>query len=257
MELTLPIFVFWLKKAISALVLPPLLPFILIFLGLVFISKRWRGGFAMAWLGLVVGLLLVTPAVVDGMLAPLEPNAAFQPGQSTDAQAIVVLGGGRNINTPEYGGDTVSRLTLERLRYGARLARATGLPILVTGGAPSGKRTPEGQLMKATLEEDFQTPVRWVEEASLDTRQNARYSAAILKPDGVSRVLLVTHAVHMKRARKEFEAQGLVVTEAPTAWLNSAHDADPLPRLPSAGSAYNGWYALHEWLGLIAYGLSR
>jgi hypothetical protein len=35
----------------------------------------------------------------------------------------------------EYGGDTLGRLTLERVRYGARVAKKTGLPVLVAGGS--------------------------------------------------------------------------------------------------------------------------
>ncbi|MDR2031726.1 MAG: YdcF family protein [Azoarcus sp.] len=255
MELTLPLFLFWLKKLVSALVLPPLLPFVLIFAGLVFLWRRWRGGLALAWGGLVIGLLAISPPVVDGMLAPLEAEVPFRIAEAGDAQAIVILGGGRNIDAPEYDGDTVSRFTLERLRYGARLARGTGLPVLVSGGATGG-RTPEARLMKAALEEDFMVAVQWSEDASLDTRQNARNSATLLKAAGVRHIILVTHAAHMKRARSEFESQGLAVTAAPTAWMSSQRDKS-LPALPGPGSSTAGWYALHEWLGLLAYRLSR
>ncbi|MDR3213149.1 MAG: YdcF family protein [Azoarcus sp.] len=257
MGFSLPLFLFWLKKGVSALILPPLLPFVLVFAGLVFIQRRWRGGFALAWLGAAIGVLTITPVVVDGMLAPLEPAAPLRLADARDAQAIVILGGGRVFDAPEYGGDTVSFLTLERLRYGARLARETGLPVLVSGGSPGGGRAPEALLMKAALEEDFHTPVSWTEENSLDTRQNAVNSAALLKAAGIGRIVLVTHAAHMRRAREEFVAQGLNVTEAPTAWLNSPHNNKILPALPNPGAAYAGWFALHEWLGLLASRLSR
>ncbi|MDR1661825.1 MAG: YdcF family protein [Azoarcus sp.] len=256
MELSLPLILFWLKKLIAALILPPLLPFVLIFAGLVFIRRRWRGGPALAWLGLAVGALTVTPAVTDWMLAPLEPAASIRLAEAREAQAIVILGGGRMYEAPEYGGDTVGRMTLERLRYGARLARETGLPVLVSGGAPGG-RTPEAQLMKAALEEDFHIPVTWTEDASLDTRQNARNSAALLKAAGIDRAVLVTHAVHMRRSQAEFTSQGLVTIAAPTSWLSSERSGDILPALPNQSSSYAGWFALHEWLGLIAYWLSR
>ncbi|MDR2260173.1 MAG: YdcF family protein [Azoarcus sp.] len=255
MELTLPLFLFWLKKFVSALVLPPLLPFVLVFIGLIFIWRRWRGGFILAWGGFIVGMLAISPPAVDGMLAPLEPEAPFRIADAGEAQAIVILGGGRRANAPEYNGDTVNRFTLERLRYGARLARGTGLPVLVSGGAPRGG-TPEAQLMKEALEEDFRIPVRWSERASLDTRQNARNSAALLKTAGIQHIILVTHAAHMKRARGEFESQGLTVTAAPTAWLGSQRD-ESWPAMPGPNSSTAGWYALHEWLGLLAYRLSR
>ncbi|MDR2092700.1 MAG: YdcF family protein [Azoarcus sp.] len=256
MELFPPFFLFWTKKIVSALILPPLLPFVLVFAGLVFIRCRWRGGAVLVWIGLAVGLFTITPAATDLLLAPLEPAAPVRPAEARSAQAIVILGGGRMFDTPEYGGDTVGRMTLERLRYGARLARETGLPVLVSGGAPGG-RTPEAQLMKAVLEEEFHVPVTWTEDASLDTHQNARNSAALLKTAGIGRVVLVTHAVHMRRAREEFASQGLATVAAPTAWLNSQRNGSILPALPNTESAYAGWFALHEWFGLLARRLSR
>ncbi|GHU01848.1 hypothetical protein AGMMS49960_12870 [Betaproteobacteria bacterium] len=255
MELTWPLFLFWLKKLTSALVLPPLLPFVLLFVGLIFIKRRWRGGYLLAWLGFAIGLASISPPVVNGMLAPLEPAAPLQLASAADAQAIVILGGGRTANAPEYGGDTVNRYTLERLRYGARLARSTSLPILVSGGAPGGGIA-EARLMKTTLEEDFNVAVKWVEDKSLDTRQNARYSAERLRAININHIILVTHAAHMERAQQEFEAEGIQVAAAPTAWMSRRND-DVLPALPSSGSAAAGWYALHEWVGLLAYRLSK
>jgi uncharacterized SAM-binding protein YcdF (DUF218 family) len=257
MELTLPLFLFWLKKLISALILPPLLPFILIFIGLIFIWRRWRGGLVFVWIGFVIGIMLISPPIVDAMLAPLEPAAPIQINATSDAQAIVILGGGRRLNAPEYGGDTVNAFTLERLRYGARLARKTSLPVLVTGGTPlTRNKRPEADLMKAALEEDFQIPVQWTEANALDTHANARNSADILKPLGIQRIILVTHAAHMKRSRAEFESQGFTVTAAPTGWLIRQEKESLLP-LPSQVSSDAGWFALHEWLGLLALWVSR
>lgn len=249
---------FWLKKLVSVLILPPLLPFMLILAGLLCGARRPRLGKTLSWLGVIGGLALITPAPVDWMLEPLEPRQAMAPNATSAAQAIVILGGGRNSNAPEYGGDTVNRYTLERLRYGARLARQTGLPVLVSGGAPTGD-IPEATLMKTALEEDFGVRVKWTEAAALDTRQNARYSVAQLQAAGIRRVVLVTHAAHMRRAQTEFEALGMDVIAAPTAWQGprpGAHD-EVWPALPSAASAFSGWYAMHEWLGILAYRLSR
>ncbi|MBR0567944.1 YdcF family protein [Azoarcus sp. L1K30] len=250
---------FWLKKLLSILLLPPLLPFVLIFAGLLIGRRRARGGRLLVWTGLVVGVALVTPVSVGWMLEALEPRVPLRAEQLADAQAVVILGGGRTSDAPEYGGDTVNRLTLERLRYGARLARRSGLPVLVSGGAPSGD-IPEAILMKSALEEDFGIRVRWVEPSSRDTRENARYSALQLKASGITHIALVTHAAHMKRAQLEFESQGLQVVSAPTAWQgprDGRNEGDALAAIPNPAAAYAGWYAAHEWLGLLAYRLSR
>lgn len=248
---------FWLKKLVSALVQPPLAPLLLIAFGLVLASRRRRAGLALAWIGVAVALFLVWPASVGWMLAGLETDPPLAASAARDADAIVIVGAGKRRFAPEFGGETVNRLALERLRYGARLARDTGLPVLVSGGAPTGER-PEAELMKRTLESDFGVPVRWAETRSLDTRQNAEFSAPMLKAAGVRRVLLVTHAAHMPRTRAEFEAQDIDVVAAPTAWLGKLDTSDQvLTALPSASSAYAGWYAVHEWLGLLAARLTR
>ena len=111
--------------------------------------------------------------------------------------------------------------------------------------------------MKRALEDDFRVPVRWVEDRSLDTRDNARMSAAILRQADVRTVVLVTHAAHMRRSVEAFEAAGLAVIPAPTGFFRRGPADDPLPRLPNMNSTYAGTYAIHEWLGLLAYRLSR
>lgn len=248
---------FWLKKTVSILVQPPVAPLLLIVVGLVLATRRRRGGFALAWAGVAATLLLSTPASVGWLLHGLETAPVVDAAALRQAQAIVVLGAGKRRHAPEYGGETVNRLALERLRYAARLVRRTGLPVLVSGGAPTGD-VPEAVLMQAALEEDFRVPVRWVEKASLDTRQNAQFSAVPLRAAGVKRVLLVTHAAHMPRAQAAFEDAGLQVIPAPTAWLGGTGAGDQvLGELPGPTSAYAGWYAVHEWLGLLAYRLTR
>ncbi|WP_407278992.1 YdcF family protein [Aromatoleum evansii] len=248
---------FWLKKAVSIMVQPPLAPLLVIAAGLLLAARSRRAGLRLAWLGVAATLLLSTPASVGWLLNRLETAPVVDAAAMRQAQAIVVLGAGKRRNAPEYGGETVNRLALERLRYAARLARTTGLPVLVSGGAPTGD-IPEAVLMQATLEEDFSVPVRWVEKASLDTQQNARFSALPLRAAGVSRILLVTHAAHMPRAQAAFEEAGLQVIPAPTAWLGGTGAGDQvLGELPGPSAAYAGWYAVHEWLGLLAYRLTR
>jgi len=255
----LPLLLFWLKKLLAALVLPPLLPLLLISFGLVLLKNRPRLGQSLAWAGVVLSLLLMLPASVGWMVALIEPPAPLTAQTAAKAQAIVILGAGSRSYAPEFGGETVNRLSLERVRYGARLARTTSLPVLVSGGGSD--ETPEATLMKTTLEEDFGVAVRWTEERSRDTRENARESAAILKAAEVENILLVTHAMHMPRAQAEFEAAGLVVHPAPTAWLGNwdedARTGFLLGELPNPNSAYAGWFALHEALGQLAYRLSR
>lgn len=248
---------FWLKKILSLLVLPPLAPLLLIVFGLLLATRFRRTGLALGWAGLLTAFLFSTPFSVGWMVRNLEPAGPVSTQALQSAQAIVILGGGKRSHAPEFGGETVNRLTLERLRYGARLARKTGLPVLVTGGS-GDEGQPESDLMRATLETDFHVPVRWIESASRDTRENARFSAVHLQAAGVQRIVLVTHAIHMARARAEFEHQGFEVVPAPTAWLGGPDSDGTAPGLlPTASAAFAGWLAAHEWVGRLAYRVSR
>ena len=152
-------------------------------------------------------------------------------------------------------------MTLERLRYGAALQRATGLRVLVSGGVPSGSTISLASIMRQSLEDDFHVPVTWVEDQAQDTHQNAEQSAIILKASGVDRVLLVTHAWHMRRAKLVFERAGLVVMPAPTAFTKAPPGqisgiGDGIRGLlPTVKAMQNSYFAFHEILGMAYYQL--
>src|SRR5690606_14305765 len=125
------------------------------------------------------------------------------------AQAIVVLGAGRERADMAWREDQPSHIALERLRYASRLAKATGLPILASGGLHYGQPPSEAALAAEALRRDFATPTRWQEKRSRTTWENALYSAEILKAEGIEQIVLVTSAAHMPRARWCFEQNGL------------------------------------------------
>ncbi len=243
------------KKILATLILPPAGPLLLAALGLLLLRRWPRLGRALAWSGIVFLWLIATPLIAQALLRTLETAPPLDMAQAKRAQAIVVLGGGNYYAAPEYGGDTVGRITLERVRYAARLARATGLPLLVTGGAPQGG-TPEGQTMREALERDFGVPVRWVEDRSLDTRENALYSAALLRAAGVTRILLVSYAFHMPRAQAAFADTGLEIIPAPTVYT-TMRPFKVTQLLPTERGLEQGYFALHEWLGLFAQKLTQ
>lgn len=239
------------KKLLVALLLPPAGPLLLALFGLWLMhskSRRWRNGGMLLVLTSLLGLLLLSlPIVGRALMASLEPYPPIAPAQLRQVQAIVVLGGGSYYGAPEYGGDTISHATLERLRYAARLARETQLPLLVTGGAPFGGR-PEGISMREALERDFGVKPRWVETASRDTAENAALSAPLLLDANIRRIALLSHGWHLPRAIPLFEKQGFEVVPAPTAFsTNSPSLLENL--LP--GDLRRSRQALHEYLGQL------
>jgi uncharacterized SAM-binding protein YcdF (DUF218 family) len=242
-----------LSYAAAALALPPTSLILLALVGLAWSRRSRRLGLGLAYVSLIGLLALGTGAVAQALIRTLEVPPLGD-ARAAGAQAIVILSGGRSRGAPEWGGETVRAFTLQRVRYGARLARETGLPILVTGGKPGGGRHAEAELMRDLLRDEFGIAPRWVEAASDTTYDNARLSAALLLPAGVERVLLVTDAWHMPRARPAFERHGLKVTPAPTGYLGQAASR-PLDLVPNAESLRIAHIALREWLGIAWYRL--
>ena len=240
-----------LTHLVAAFLLPPLCILVLGGLGLWFMRQRRRQrlGWGLVLLSGLLLWLLSTPYLASRLLDGLKPP--MQTIRADLAEAIVILAGDTYRASLEYGGDTVGRNTLERLRYGAHLARQTALPVLVSGADPAGGM-PGARLMQAVLETEFGIPVRWVEDRSHNTWENARYSAEILKSAGIRRILLVSHAWHLKRAIPEFERAGLTVVPAGVGY-SSPQPPGVMDFVPSARALLDSHYALHEIIGLGWY----
>ena len=238
---------FLLRKAATALVLPPVGPLLVTVAGLMLLKRAPRLGRGLAWVGAIVLFALSFHPVADVLLMAASHTAPLDRSQAAKAQAIVILSGGLRRDAPEYGGDTLGRLSLERVRYGAKVAKETGLPVLVTGGVVQEGR-PEAEVMKEALEREFGVPVRWTEIRSRNTRENAQRSAEILRPAGVTRIVLVAHAFDIPRARGEFEAAGLAVVPAPTL-IPDLEFEWPRSLIPGMSALMGSYYALYELLG--------
>lgn len=234
-------------KIAGILVLPPTGPLIVLLLGL-WLRARWRRlGRGLIALGSGSLLLLSMPLVAAILNWAVNDAPAVRPGAKVDADAIAILGGGSLRDMPEYGGDSLSSYSLERVRYGAILARRSRLPVAVAGGAPFGGRS-EGELMREALEQEFGVPVKWVESKSRNTHENATGLRDLLQAQGVRRLLVVTHGVDTRRARRELQAAGFDVTMAPT--LVPTVDFDSVWDLvPSMSGLRGSHVALYEMLG--------
>jgi uncharacterized SAM-binding protein YcdF (DUF218 family) len=237
----------WLKALLKAFVLPPTGPLLFSALGLGVMIRWPRTGRALALAGISSLLLLSIPAVAVLLQLCLDTSPPLDLKRAETAQAIVIFGGGTRRNAAEYDGDTLGRLTLERVRYGARVARLTGLPVLVSGGSVLGGAI-EAKLMRDSLEQEFGVAVKWTEDRSRDTHENAVRSAEILRAAGIRRVVLVAHTFDLPRATAELAAQGIESIRAPTG-IPSRDFGAPLMFVPSLAGLTTSYYALYEMLG--------
>ena len=233
-------FFYW-KQLLKNLVLPPTGPLLVALAGLLLLTlgRRTRSyGYTLCTLGVGLLWLLSTPVVADALMHAVEGYPALELRQPVDAQAIVILGGGAR-RAPEYGGPAPGATTLERLVYGARVARTLGLPVLV-----SGSRL-EAASMNAFLTTDLGVTARWVENRSRDTHENAEFSAVILARAGVHKVVLVTSSEHMARAVVEFNMAGIETVPAPAA-IGARRDDGVPGFVPNADALVRSQRACYE-----------
>jgi uncharacterized SAM-binding protein YcdF (DUF218 family) len=239
---------------ITVLVVPPGNLLLLAIAGFLMMLRRRRGGSVLLGVSLAGLLLLAMPVVAGTLLSTLETGVAPPVSGASPPGAIVILSG--DIHhlggvEPQAG---IGPLTLERLRAGALLYRATRLPVLTTGGIVGRDGPPLADLMAWSLKEDFAVPTRWVEDGSHTTWENAELSAAILKSEGIASVFLVTQAWHMRRAMVAFERFGIVVNPAPVS-PDKYPGLRPINFFPTVSAWLSSYYALHEWIGCAWYTL--
>ena len=167
------------------------------------------------------------------------------------AQAIVVLGGGLRDSKELFGALAVPQIPLERMRYAAYLHKKTELPLLISGASPNGNS--EAKVMADEFQEFFNTPVKWLEEKSTTTKENALLSAQLLEKEQIKRIILVTNQWHMQRAKLLFERQGFEVLPASVgAGITPAnYGLNLMHFIPQAGAIAANMQLLKEWAGYL------
>lgn len=213
-------------------------------------AARWSIG-----IGIVLLYLSATP-LVAGFLMGLVTDAAPEKSD-IKPQAIVILAGGRSLEFDDKGNVVRGRpgpSTSERLIEGVRLARELQLPVLVSGGTPDGLSPAESIIMRDAMERHFGVAPKWVEAESRNTVENALFSASLLKRDGISRIILVTHGYHMRRARYLFEQFGVSVDPAAVELsLNNSKSLASTLRslLPTVEALSHTFFACNEMGGIL------
>ncbi len=204
--------------------------------------------------------LLSLPVTTQLLASPLERLPALPAAEwaalAHRADAIIVLGGGREPADAAWGSEQPSLFASQRLRYAARLHRASGLPILVSGGLHFGQPPSEARIMADSLTLDYGVQTRWLEENSRTTEENARYSAALLHPLGMHKIVLVTDAWHMRRSLWSFEQAGFSVTPAPQGFYSASRRSPAGGWLPESRALWQNTQLLNELAGLWLYPLA-
>ena len=191
--------------------------------------------------------------VGDRLIGSLEGK--YQPPSDVHGDVIIMLGGGATLDTPNvYGQGHLSGFAANRLLTCAQLYHKLTLPILVSGGKVLETTGSEADIAKVILM-GLGVPADKiiVENQSLNTTENAKYTEILLGQYGFIQPILVTSAFHMERSVLQFGKVNLSVTPYPTDYqTNLQNKFQPHQLWPSASALLDVSLALKEYMGILA-----
>ena len=258
----------FLSKFLPLFIYPTGLMTLLVILTLVFWKKR-----RLALIFLVTAFVILLIAGNKYVAASLARTLEWQYSPlptGTMADVIVVLGGGTE---PEVTPRRMVEVNSagDRVLYAVKLYQDGVAPVLLLSGGDidflyDSPSTPADDM--ATLMEMIGVPREYmlIQNASLNTEQDAEFSCAMIKENRYENVILVTSAFHMPRSVALFEAQGCPVIPAPVdysvtidSWEWLTHptlEEFVIDLLPSYTHLSSVTKTMKEYLGMIFYHLS-
>lgn len=216
-------------------------------------TRKWRG----VYVGMGILFLWSWPPV--SWLSAWALESAYPPLRlaSPKAQAVVVFSGNQLPRNEARPQPLPGRYTYERVMHAVWVWKESGgEKWVVASGGPGEDGTTAARVMGDSLAAYGVTPSRIVfEERSQSTYDNARFTAALLKERGLTRVALVTSARHMWRAAACLRKQGIEVEPCAAAFASRGVRWSGLSIFPSAESIEANEEALHELIGFVWYWL--
>lgn len=198
--------------------------------------------------------LLATPLVSDALLRQLEYR--YEPPVEAAGDVIVMLGGGATGDAPDIGvnAGNLSGAASARLLTAARLQKALDAPVILAGGQVYSDTGREARIAKRILMDlGVEESKIFVEDQSLNTRQNAQNTSKILLEQGFKAPILVTSAFHMERSMINFAKENIDATPFPTDYETSrTYDFYFNKLAPSGGALANSCVFFRELLGILA-----
>ena len=167
-----------------------------------------------------------------------------------DAEAIVVLASSFCSPNPPQPRSVPGWGTYLRCRHAAWLYREGWRMPVVTSGGRQGDRVMAEIMRDALVEEGVPREKIWLEGDSDSTQENAEFSAKLLLPRGIRKIVLVTEAYHMLRAERYFRKAGFEVEASPCAYRAAEFDGRWQQWIPNARAITINENTLHEWLAL-------
>ncbi len=220
-------------------------------------SRRARWALRLGFLAWALLWISATPAASGALVRALEPPlpsvAAVAPAATRGQTALVVLGSG--VGPAMEGVPPRERLDSAARARTAGAARwfqlAQPAAVIVSGISAGPDPNASTEAMADALDHAGVPRDRiWLEPRATDTRGNARYSVELGRTRGITRFVVVTSALHMPRALREFRRAGVEPVAAPVEYVGPTFGG-PAEWFPSAGALGRTQQALHELLGVL------
>lgn len=225
----------------------------------------WRGKRRACGVALILAFLLLsvpaTPRFAHPFIAFIERQYPSRPIQDyPEADAIVVLGGSvKPARPPRLEPEELGEA---RLTQAIRLYQAGKADTIV---ASAGMRYAGGDGSTRAESEDIRdllvlsgVPASAIllETESRNTHENAALTAALLRKEGKTSILLVTSALHLWRSVALFEKQGLRVTPVPSSHLVVDSEGEGRDWFPHVATLRFSSMAIKEVVGYWVYRLT-
>ena len=236
---------------ILPLIASPLFFCIIIFALSLFLQSRKIGV-----LGLTILYLLSLPVISVGLISYLEKDYSLQkPKNSPSASAVVVLSGMVRVVNSNFGLAYEWTDASDRIFAGIDLMRLDKAPILVLtrGKVPWSFGIPEGDFL-SSIAQKFgvkKNQIRLTQKVE-NTESEAKEVGRLIQSNG-QKILLVTSAFHMLRAKKAFEKEGFIVICFPVDFRKSEQSLTPMSFIPSSGALLETSLFLREIIGRFYY----
>lgn len=250
---------FTLIKVLTSLVTPVGLCLVLFVLGLVMLFRRKYGQCKVLFLSATILLYLFSiDPVSHSLIRSLENR--YLPVEVQTGDGLIVLGGGATSDTPEYSGKgNVGSYVGNRLITATEIYNDHKVPMILAGGkayANSGSEADIGKrvLIGMGIPEDM----IYVDNRSMNTRENARNTLNICKDLKLKRVHVITSAFHIPRSKMYFDEiykdSGIKVMAYPCDYQVNIDDKvlSVTSCIPNSHNIMNSTFAIKEYLGILA-----
>ncbi len=243
----------WISLIYTTCLLPPGILIIILTGFCWWIYRKHRRGFFMA-AGITLLFYLSSISFFSDILIHSLENR-YQPPASIRGDVIIVLGGGATLDTPNIGvKGHLSGAAANRLLTAMQLYHQLKTPVILSAGKAYRTAGVESEITRMILLGVGILPTKIiVENQSINTTENAKYTKKLLAQYHFHRPVLVTSAFHMPRAVKQFTKTGITVIPFPTDYrVNASGGFDIQKLIPSAEALNQASLAIKEYLGLLA-----